>query len=281
MRVRRKTLQQKVTVTGNGLHTGEKVTVTLYPAEAEAGICFRVRSGGEWVTIPALVPFVVDTRRRVVLGKDGAAVQTVEHLLATFFGLGITDALVEVCGRELPIGDGSALCWVEAVGEAGTEELTEVAPVFSPAEPVTVQEGRGRIDLMPCDHFVAHTVFVTDHPLVGVQAATYDETRDDFVTEIAPARTFGFWEEVYTLWEQGLAMGGNWDNAIVVFPDRYSVPLRFPNELARHKLLDLLGDLMLLGVRLRAQISVHAGGHALHFRLCQSLWQRVRQEARA
>ncbi len=274
----RHTVQQTVAVTGIGLHTGTEATVRLHPAEAGTGILFRVRNRQGTTTIPALVPFVTETHRRVVLAKDGVAVQTVEHLLATCFGLGITDIVVEVEGEELPIGDGSAQMWVEAVTVAGVLSLPEPAPSFALPEPLVVQQGRTRIEVQPCDRFVANFVLLTDHPLVGVQVASFDAAQDNFATEVAPARTFGFWEEVKPLWEQGLAKGGRLDNAIVIFPDHYSVPLRFPNELARHKLLDLMGDLMLLGVRLNAQVFAYASGHTLHLRLCQSIWQRLTLE---
>lgn len=276
--MRRKTLARKVTVNGLGLHTGEWVNVFLHPAQEGEGIVFYVRDGRRVVHIPALTPFVADTRRRVVLAKDGVSVQTVEHLLAACFGIGITDLVVEVKGAELPIGDGSAQLWVDAFKEASIVPLNEPAPIFSPAKTVTVQDGNALITVAPNDRFTATVTFVTDHPLVGVQTATFDEETDDFVTAIAPARTFGFWEEVEALLTQGLAKGGSLENALVVFPDRYSSPLRFPDELARHKLLDLMGDLTLLGRQWKARVTARASGHSLHHRLCQTLWHQVAQE---
>ena len=277
----RKTLKRSVSVKGVGLHTGERTTVTLHPTDEGNGIIFIVPNGRGAVDIPALTPFVTDTRRRVVLAKDGVSVQTVEHLLAACFGMGVTDLIVEVDGSELPIGDGSAQLWVDAFKEAGIVCLNEPAPLFSPTETVTVQDGNALITIAPNDRFTATVTFVTDHPLVGVQTTTFDEETDDFVTAIAPARTFGFWEEVEALLTQGLAKGGSLENALVVFPDRYSSPLRFPDELARHKLLDLMGDLMLLGRRLTAKVTAKASGHSLHHRLCQTLWHQVAQEAKA
>lgn len=269
----RKTLSNSVKVRGIGLHSGEKVTVWLHPAEAGSGIKFRVGNGRHKL-IPALVPFVVETRRRIVLGKDGASVQTVEHLLASCFGMGITDLLVEVHGGELPVGDGSAQIWVDAFKDAGLTDLGEPAPLLVPNTVVTVEATEGVwVKVEPSDRFCAHYVFVTEHPMVGTQEASFDSQTDDFVSEIAPARTFGFWEEVSNLWEQGLAKGGQLDNALVVFPDRYSSPLRFPNELARHKLLDLMGDLALLGARIQAKVCARSSGHTLHLQLCQVLWQ--------
>jgi UDP-3-O-[3-hydroxymyristoyl] N-acetylglucosamine deacetylase len=255
--------------------------VFLHPCEGGHGIVFSVHNEQGSALIPALTSFVAETRRRVVLAKDGVSVQTVEHLLAACFGMGITDLMVEVQGAELPIGDGSAQLWVDAFKEAGIVCLNEPAPLFSPTETVTVQDGNALITVAPSDRFTATVTFVTDHLLVGVQTATFDEETDDFVTAIAPARTFGFWEEVEALLTQGLAKGGSLENALVVFPDRYSSPLRFPDELARHKLLDLMGDLMLLGRRLTAKVTAKASGHSLHHRLCQTLWHQVAQEAKA
>lgn len=277
--MKRKTLRQSISVQGVGLHTGTKTTVVLHPAHSGTGIVFRVRVRDRSVDIPALTPFVRDTQRRVVLGKEGVTVQTVEHLLAAFFGMGITDVIVEVEGEELPIGDGSALLWLDAVQQAGITPTDGPVPMLTVTEPITLAVGGARLRVLPCDRFVARYTFVTKHPLVGVQEATFDEATDDFAVQVAPARTFGFWEEVQTLWWQGLAKGGSLDNAVVIFRDRYSTPLRFENELARHKLLDLMGDLALLGARVRAVIDAQASGHTLHHRLCQNLWQLVVQEA--
>ena len=274
----RKTIRKGVKVEGIGLHSGERAKVFLHPCKGGQGIVFLVHNEQGSALVPALTPFVAETRRRVVLAKDGVSIQTVEHFLATCLGMGITDLLVEVYGNELPIGDGSALIWVKAFRDAGTVELDEPAPVFVvPGDPnmfaLAVGNGNGVVGVMPAEHFIAHFSFATEHPLVGIQEASFDEKENDFATEIAPARTFGFWEEVSQLWEQGLAKGGSFDNAIVVFPDRYSSPLRFPNELARHKLLDLMGDLMLLGVRLRGKVVANFSGHALHHEFCKTLLQ--------
>lgn len=275
-----KTLRESVKVEGIGLHTGEKSVVRIHPTDAGTGILFCVSNPQGKTTIPALVPFVAETKRRVVLQKDGVSLQTVEHFLATCFGMGVTDLLVEVHGVELPIGDGSAQIWVDAFETSGIADLGGPAPIFTP-DKVVIEDGKVIVAVEPNGNFSAQYTFVTEHPLVGVQEATFDLQTDDFVREIAPARTFGFWEEIQPLWEQGLAKGGSLENAIVVFPDRYSVPLRFPNELARHKLLDLMGDLALIGVRLHAKVYARSSGHTHHFRLCQILWQRVEQEASA
>jgi len=279
--VNRKTIQKGVKVEGIGLHSGQRTKVFLHPREGGQGIVFSVHNEQGSALVPALTPFVAETRRRVVLAKDGVSVQTVEHLLAACFGIGITDLLVEVYGRELPIGDGSALIWVDAFKEARVTELDKPAPVFSVPDSLAIGNGDKLVKVHPADHFVVQYLFATGHPLAGVQEAVFDEKENDFATEIAPARTFGFWEEVSQLWEQGLARGGSLDNAIVIFPDRYSSPLRFPNELARHKLLDLMGDLMLLGFRLMGKVVANSSGHTLHHEFCKLLLRVMEEEAKA
>lgn len=271
----RKTVRRSVSVRGIGLHTGEQVTATLHPAEGGTGILFRLGKGKGATIIPALVPFVTGTHRRVTLGREGVKVETVEHLLATLWGMGVTDVIVEVSGSELPIGDGSGLIWMEAITDVGTEDLDETLSTLVITKPLTVTDEKASLEVLPSRQFCVHYTFITDHPLVGKQEAFFDEGVHQFPEEVAPARTFGFIEEVTALWEKGLALGGSLENAIVIYPDGYSCPLRFPNELARHKLLDLMGDFALLGRPLRASIVAFRSGHTLHHRACQILWRRM------
>jgi UDP-3-O-[3-hydroxymyristoyl] N-acetylglucosamine deacetylase len=230
--------------TGVGIHTGADASVRLHPAPFGTGILFR--SGGQ--EIPAHVSRVVDTSRCTVLGGDGVNVSTVEHLLSAFAGLGVTDAVVEIEGPELPIGDGSASLWVEAIHETGTVEGDSVAPQPLTEPVIVTGKGGAFIAAYPAAALTLTVAISFEHPLVGTQVARFAPTSDgDYASEVAPARTFGFIEEVEALRAAGLAQGGSFDNAVVVYPDHYSVPLRFDNELARHKLLDLMGDLMLSG----------------------------------
>ncbi len=243
-----RTLNSEVVVEGVGIHTGAHARVTLRPAPPGAGIVF-VRDG---VEIAARAASVADTSRCTVLaGSGGGTVSTVEHLLSALSGLGVTDARAEVEGPELPIGDGSALPWVEALRSAGlVDGAAPAAAAPALTEPVLVTGKHGAfVAAYPADRFRATvaTVF-EDHPLVGTQVARFDAGVDDYARDVAPARTFGFIEEVEALRKAGLALGGSLENAVVVYPDRYSSPLRFEGELARHKLLDLLGDLSLAGL---------------------------------
>ena len=237
------TIAGSVTVQGIGLHTGASVSVTLHPAEAKSGLVFR----SQGVSIPARTAFVVDTSRCTVLGTEGSRVSTVEHLLSACAGHGISDLCIEVEGPELPIGDGGAALWCAALAEAGMAGEPSPGPVLR--EPLVVTGKNGQfIAAYPSASLCVTVAAVFDHPMVGTQIARYAPSQgDDYTRDIAPSRTFGFIEEVEALQKAGLALGGSLENAVVAYPDHYSVPLRFPNEMARHKLLDVLGDLLLTG----------------------------------
>ncbi|GAB4452033.1 MAG: UDP-3-O-acyl-N-acetylglucosamine deacetylase [Armatimonadaceae bacterium] len=242
-----RTLEEPTVVIGTGIHTGEKARVTLHPVPSGSGITFR--SQGE--TIPAHHACVVDTSRCTVLGKNGVTVSTVEHLLSACAGTGITDLLVEVQGPEMPIGDGSARIWLDAFAEAGIAQGDPTELLFPTAlsQTVTVADARREIFLAarPAPEFRLLTHIAFEHSLIQTQTWEWSASHGNYAGEIAPARTFGFIEEVEALQKAGLAKGGTLENAVVIYPDRYSSPLRFDNELVRHKALDLLGDLLLVG----------------------------------
>ena len=228
-------------IEGIGLHTGKQARVILASAAPGSGIVFRTSEG----EIAARTENVVDTTRCTVLGAGNVRVSTVEHLLSACAGLGITDLSVDISGPELPIGDGSAQIWVNALQNAGLVETEPSHTVPILREPVIVTGKNGAfVAAYPSDTLRVTVCAAFDHPLVGTQIARF-VAGDDYAQTIAPARTFGFIEEVEALQKAGLALGGSLDNAVVVYPDHYSRPLRFPDELARHKLLDILGDLNL------------------------------------
>lgn len=232
---------------GIGIHTGTPSRVTLSPAPNGAGIVFRSRG----VEIPAHVDNVIDTSRCTVLGKNGVTVSTVEHLMSMLTvkasDSNLVDVYIDVEGSELPIGDGSSLLWTNALPYDYVSDTRENTDLESPLL-VTGKQG-SFISAYPSGYLKITVAAVFEHPLVGTQVARWDDS-DSYRNEIAPARTFGFIEEVEALRKAGLALGGSEENAVVVYPDRYSSPLRFPNELARHKLLDLMGDLALAGLPL-------------------------------
>jgi len=230
---------------GVGIHTGEiaTVSVSLDSGPAAAGVRF-VTSGG--VAIPALSTHVVDTARCTVLGTgDGVMVSTVEHLLSAFHGLGIGSGVITIDGPEVPILDGSAALWVDALRSA---VVASAAPSQQRtiAKPIVVsRKGGSFLAAYPSDRTRITLAVSFDHPLVGTQVVCFEPASGRYALDVAPARTFGFIEEVEALRAAGLARGGSFENAVVIYRDRMSTPLRSPSELAYHKLLDVLGDLFL------------------------------------
>ena len=255
---------------GVGLHSGTDAALRLLPAPPGSGLVFRV-AGQE---IPARAANVTDTSRCTRLGLGGAEVQTVEHVLSALAGLGVDDAVIEINGSsEVPAGDGSAAPFAALIREAGLREQPET--VFSPLTltlPQTVWEVGSYVIALPSDRFQATVVLdYPRHPYLGTIAAVFDAATGNYETDIAPARTFGFLSEIEALRERGLGLGASRENAVVLGEDRYETPLRFPNELARHKLLDLIGDLALIGRPLSAHVIAMKPGHTLNTRLARLL----------
>jgi UDP-3-O-[3-hydroxymyristoyl] N-acetylglucosamine deacetylase len=249
---------------GIGLHSGQKVTVYLRPAAADHGIKFkRVDLGG--VEIPAHVTHLGGRQQLqtgLVVGQ--ASVETVEHLLAALRSMGIDNILVELNHREVPIMDGSSAPWVYMIDDAGVKELGVPRKTIQILRHIQVQQGDKRIALYPADRFKVSYTISFDHPLLRHQQKTMDLDERAFVDQIAPARTFGFLKEVEMLRQRGLALGGSLENAIVLGETAVLNPLRFEDEFVRHKILDVVGDLALVGHPIQGHLVVHRGGHALH-----------------
>jgi UDP-3-O-[3-hydroxymyristoyl] N-acetylglucosamine deacetylase len=265
------TLGRPVRVEGIGLHTGRHVRTVLHPAETGRGIVFLRTDVG--VEIPAVAEEAARFDHATSLGRAGCEVGTVEHLLSALVGAGVRDLLVEVDGPELPILDGSAAPWLEALRQAGLVRRPETAPPFSPSFAISVSGPYGkRIEIRPArDLRVTYTIDFA-HPAIGRQSVTVVVTPESYARHIAPARTFGFLAEYETLKAHGLARGANHENCIVVGADRVeSGRLRFPDEFVRHKALDLLGDLALVGRPVVGHIVALRAGHALHAALARRL----------
>lgn len=272
------TIRKEVEFAGIGIHTGEFSKVRLIPAtESDAGKPPGIIFWRNGVAIPAHINFAVSSHRCVVLSNENESVSTVEHLLATLWAFGITDVHILVDGAEVPIGEGDALHWVRLLKEAGKQELPYKVDLVYINEPVEVRGERiGPYALAtPSDRLSIRYTFVHEHPFIGVQNFYCDNLREAFVSEIAPARTFGFIEEVERLLRMGLGRGGSLQNCVIIFSNGYSTPLRFKDELVRHKVLDLLGDMSLLCAELVAQIDVYSGGHSLHMQLMKRIWEKV------
>jgi UDP-3-O-[3-hydroxymyristoyl] N-acetylglucosamine deacetylase len=267
-----KTLARPVTVSGIGLHRGEMVTMTVFPAAPNTGIRFVREDLPDRPQVPAHFSRVVDTARATTLGAGGAVFSTVEHLLAALHGLGVDNALVQVEGPELPIMDGSAAPYAELLLEAGLRSLPWPRAYLMVQRPVELKEGQQWMRVSPGRLRISYSIDFP-HPLIRRQRFSVSLGTDSFRREIAPARTFGFLKEVEYLKSQGLALGGSLDNALVLDEAGVLNPggLRFPEEFVRHKILDAVGDLALLGLPLVGRVEVHRGSHDLHLKFIRRL----------
>ncbi len=251
------------------MHSGQKVTLTLKPAAADTGIRFRRTDLG--VEIPCNVKEVSSVQHATVLGKPGATVETVEHLLAALVSAGIDNVIVELNHREVPIMDGSSAPFLYLLQEAGIKKLATNRKYLKILKPVEIAAGDKRIAIYPSDHFKVSYTISFDHPLLRHQARTERITESSFADNIAAARTFGFLKEVEWLRQNGLALGGSLENAIVIGDTGVHNALRFHDEYVRHKILDVVGDLALVGHPIVGHVVAHRAGHALHTQLTSEI----------
>lgn len=273
--LRQRTLKSLIRATGIGLHTGRKVAMTLRPAQPDTGIVFRRVDLAVPADIPARADLVGETRLCSCLVQDGVKVYTVEHLMSAFAGLGVDNAYVDLDGPEVPIMDGSAAPFALLLQQAGIEPQNAPKRFLRVLRRVEVQDGDKLARLDPCDGFTLTFSIAYEHPVIekSGNALTVDFAETSYLKEVARARTYGFMHDVEQLRESGLALGGGLDNAVVL--DEYRVlnaeGLRFGDEFIRHKLLDAVGDLYLLGKPLLAAFSAHKSGHTLNNRLLRAL----------
>jgi UDP-3-O-[3-hydroxymyristoyl] N-acetylglucosamine deacetylase len=259
-----RTLRRAVSCAGIGLHSGNKVTLSLKPAPANSGIRFR-RSDLGGLEVPATVQHVDGINYATGLMRDAVRVDTVEHLLAALVSLGVDNVVVELNSPEVPIMDGSAAPFIYLIYEAGVKRLAAPRTFLKVLRPISLLRGDKRIALYPSDHFKVTYSIAFDHPLLRHQSRTVRISEESFVEEIAPARTFTFLTEVEMLRRQGLAQGGSLDNAVVVGDTGVlNNGLRFDDEFVRHKILDVIGDMALVGHPIIGHLVAHRGGHALH-----------------
>jgi UDP-3-O-[3-hydroxymyristoyl] N-acetylglucosamine deacetylase len=271
-----RTLRRPVSCSGIGLHSGNKVTLSLKPAPADYGIRFQ-RSDLGGLEIPATVTHLGGIRLATGLTREAVSVETVEHLLAALTALGIDNVIVELNTPEVPIMDGSAAPFVYLIlNEAGVKRLPAPKKFLKVLRPISLSQGDKRIALYPSDHFKVTYSISFDHPLIRHQSRTMKITDETFVEEIAPARTFGFLKEVEMLRQKGLALGGSLDNAIVLGETGVlNNALRFEDEFVRHKILDVIGDLSLVGYPVIGHLVAHRGGHALHTAFAARILEEV------
>jgi UDP-3-O-[3-hydroxymyristoyl] N-acetylglucosamine deacetylase len=273
--LRQRTLKSLVSASGVGLHTGQKARITLRPAPSDAGIVFRRVDLPSPVDIPARADLVGDTRLASCLVHGGAKIHTVEHLMSALGGLGIDNAYVDLDAAEVPIMDGSASPFVLLIQQAGIVAQAAPKRFLRVVRRVEIKDGDKWARLDPYDGYKLAFSIDFKHPVIerSTQSVEVDFAETSYLKEIARARTFGFMHEVENLRESGLALGGGLDNAVVL--DEYRVlnaeGLRFADEFIRHKLLDAIGDLYLLGKPLLGAFSAHKSGHALNNRLLRAL----------
>lgn len=266
-----RTVARELTIEGTGIHRGEKTALRLMPGTR--GIVF-IRQGRRIRATPANV---VDTRLNTAIGEGSVLVSTIEHLMSSLYGAGITDCEIEVSGEEIPMLDGSALPFVRLLEEAGTSPVGRwCAPLQLPSV-FRAQRGDAWIEARPGPFSLTYEIDFPD-PAIGAQQ--YRFSGGDYAAEIAPARTFGRIQDVEGMQEAGLALGGGLHNAVVVDGSRVLNPegFRFPDECVRHKILDALGDLWLLGVPLAAEIRAFKASHTLHVDLTRQIFEAMTEE---
>ena len=273
--LRQRTLKSSVSASGVGLHTGRKVRITLRPAPVDAGIVFRRIDLAGPVDLPARAEMVGETRLSSCLVQGDAKVYTVEHLMSALGGLGVDNAYVDIDAEEVPIMDGSAAPFVLLVQQAGLVEQAAPKKFIRILRRVEVKDGDKWARFDPYEGYRLAFSIDFNHPVIdrSTQSVAIDFGQTSYLKEISRARTFGFMQDVENLRENGLALGGGLDNAVVL--DEYRVlnseGLRFADEFIRHKLLDAVGDLYLLGRPLLGAFSAHKSGHALNNRLLRAL----------
>ena len=283
--IRQRTLKNAIRATGVGLHTGEKIYLTLKPAPIDTGIIFRRVDLDPVAEIPALAEYVGDTRLSSTLIDGDVRISTVEHLLSAMAGLGVDNAYIELSASEVPIMDGSAGPFVFLIQSAGVQEQEAPKRFIRIKKPILVEDGDKWAKFEPFEGFKVSFTIDFDHPVFQNRArqAEVDFSTTSFVREVSRARTFGFMRDIELLRSHNLALGGSLDNAVVV--DDYRIlnddGLRYEDEFVKHKMLDAIGDLYLLGCSLIGAFSGYKSGHALNNKLLralmadQSCWEEV------
>lgn len=268
------TLRSPCLIHGIGLHSGKEASISLLPAPVDTGVVFRVHTGKRQVTIPARREFVTSTVLNTGLGCDDAEIGTVEHLLAALAGLELDNVTILAHGQEIPAMDGSAQPFVERIAEVGIQTQTAPRRFLRVLQPVEVTDGEKFARLSPSKVTTFSSGVAFPHPAVGAQSLRVELTTHSFLSELAPARTFGFEEELQALNARGLALGAGLENAVGLGRDGTVLNeggLRYPDEFVRHKILDAIGDMFLTGYPLLGEYQGYKSGHALHLKLLRAL----------
>ncbi len=268
-----RTIAKKISVTGIGIHSGKKVTLTLHPAEADFGIQFKRVDIPNASLLKASAETVGATENNTTIGAGANSVHTVEHLLSAFYGFGINNVYCEIDGPEVPIMDGSGASFVFLLKETGIATLNKSKKFLIVLEKVRVEVDDKWAEIEPSSKLVIDSTIVFAHPIIKSQNKVFEFSCENYINEIGRARTFGMLKDVDALKRKGLIKGGSLDNAIVL--DDYKVVnpegLRFADEFVRHKILDTVGDISLLGFEIAGKITTFKSGHNLHNLLCRKL----------
>lgn len=300
------TLRREYKFEGKGLHTGLKVNMTLAPAPVNTGIVFVRKDIGDDARVEALVDYVTQTQRGTTLQNGQASVSTIEHVLSAFVGLGIDNAYIYLDAPEAPIMDGSAKPFVEAIAPDGVQPQDAPRKYYEVKEKISFkdEETGSELTLLPCDHYEIDLTIDYNSKVLGVQTAHYSSESTDYAEEVAPCRTFCFFHELEFLFKHNLIKGGDLENAIVIAErevpqdelDKISsllgvtsvkrvstgylnnVDLRFENECARHKLLDVMGDFSLIGYRLKGKVIAVKSGHKINTQMARIIRQTANKE---
>lgn len=267
------TIGSTVSCSGVGLHSGKPVNLTLRPAPPNTGIVFVHRQGAEETLLPAAISNKVPTELCTAISVNGRQVKTIEHLLAALVGMEVDNIYAEVDAGEIPVLDGSASPFVRLIRTAGVIPQTRRQSYVKITQSIEVIDGARRVRIEPCSTPKITYSIHYDHPLIQTQTYTHTCSASAFEQEIATARTFGFLQEVEALWARGLGKGGTLDNTVVLSDEGVvnQSGLRFPNEFVRHKVLDLMGDVALLGFPFIGHIVAERSGHAMHTRLVEQI----------
>ena len=272
------TLRHSVSLEGIGLHSGDPVKMAVSPAGADTGVLFRAADG---TLIPANADHVVDSNSATTVGAFGVRVRTIEHLMAAAAALGLDNMIVDIEGEEIPAADGSAKPFIDLLRSGGRVSVPAARRPIVLSGPIRVGTESRWLEALPADSLRISYTLDNSHPVIGVQVGTYGITEETFEHELAPARTYGFLRDVPAMRRTGLARGGSLENAVVV--GKRSVlndHLRYPDEFVRHKVLDLVGDLFLLGRPLRAHVVGRNAGHALNYQLVAAIQKAVAVDRR-
>lgn len=266
------TLKDEIFMSGLGLHSGRSINMRLRPAPSNTGVVF-IRTDKGNVRIKASISSVSDTTFATTLSSEGIRIGTVEHLLAALAGLNVDNVYVEINGPEVPIMDGSAYSFVTRIMECGIVKQEKAVSYIRILAPIVVMEGHSQIAITPYEGTrITYRLFYT-HPAFGEQKIGIDISTTSFINELAPARTFGFLRDVEMLKSRGLAQGGSLDNAIVLGENEVinGNMLRFKDEFVRHKILDAVGDMSLIGLPIYGHIIANKSGHTLHIKLLRKI----------